>query len=137
MLSAEQIYLVYSLRWQIELFFKLCKSEAGIAKISGKKVNRILCEIYAKLACIVMLLYLCFPLRWEKCSEISFIKAYKEFASRAIDFYRALKSLYRFTKFIEIFFSDLRDFAFKDRHRKKRRLTCQKLMDTTGQEVLI
>jgi len=36
-LSAEQVHLIYTLRWQIELFFKVCKSEAGIDKISSKK----------------------------------------------------------------------------------------------------
>lgn len=128
--------MVYSLRWQIELFFKLCKSEAGIDKISGKKPDRILCEIYAKLICIVTLLYLCFPMRWHENQELSFYKAYKELKLRAGDFFKALKSLYRLIEFIKTFFSDLKDFALKDKYRRKRRLAYQKLMDTTGQEVL-
>jgi hypothetical protein len=137
LLNDEQIYLVYSLRWQIELLFKLCKSEAGIAKVSGKKSSRILCEIYAKLICIVMLLYFCFPLRWQGNQEISFQKAYRALKLRATDFFNALKSPYRLMEFIKSFFDDLKDFAFKDKYRKKRRLAYQKLMDSTGQEVLI
>jgi hypothetical protein len=136
MLNNEQVHLVYSLRWQIELFFKLGKSEAGIAKVSGKKSNRVLCEIYAKLICIVTLLYLCFPFRWEKNQELSFQKAYKELKLRAIDFFKALQSPYRLLEFMKFFFSDLQDFAYKDKYRKGRRLSYQKLMDSTGQEVL-
>ena len=137
MLSHEQIHLVYSLRWQIELFFKLCKSEAGIDKIRGKKQTRILCELYAKLICIIMLLYLCFPLRWMENMEISYRKAYKELSLRAIDFFRALKSRYLLMKFIKSFFNILKSFAFKDRHRKKRLLTYQMLLQAAGQEVLV
>jgi len=137
MLGVEHVHLVYTLRWQIELLFKLCKSAAGIAKVSGKKISRILCEIYAKLTCVVLLLYLCFPLRWQRSCELSFIKAYKELSRRANDFFRALRSLYRLEVFMKTFFSDLKDFAYKDKHRIKGRLTYQRLMDAAVQEVLI
>lgn len=135
-LSDEQVYLVYSLRWQIELFFKLSKSEAGIDKVSGKKTARVLCEIYAKLIAIATLLYLCFPIRWQTSQEVSFSKAYKLLRLRASHFFKALQSSYRLMKFIEAFLSDLKDFSLKEKYRKKRRLTYQKIMDTTGQEVL-
>jgi hypothetical protein len=136
LLTAKQVYLVYTLRWQIELFFKLCKSEAGINKVSGKKVNRILCEIYAKLTCIVFLLYLCFPFRWENNQEISFIKAYKALRIRALDLFKAIQSRYRLLAFLKELFDDFKDFTLKDKYRKKRRLTYQRLMDSTGQKVL-
>ena len=136
MLTDEQIHLVYSLRWQIELFFKLCKSEAGLASISGRKSNRILCELYAKLICITMLLYFCFPLRWQENQEISFQKAYKILKLKALSFFEAIKSPYRLLIFIKELFSDLENFACKDKYRKKRRLTYQKLMDSAGQETL-
>ena len=134
-LSAEQIYLIYTVRWQIELFFKLCKSEAGIDKISSKKTDRVMCEIYAKLLCVVTIMYLCFPVRWCKNQELSLRKAYKMLRVKAADFFKALKSSYRFSLFIESFLSDLKDFSLKDKCRKKRRLTHQKIMDSAGQEV--
>lgn len=136
-LNDEQVHLVYSLRWQIELLFKLCKSEAGVDKVSGKKSDRILCEIYAKLICVVTLLYFCFPIKWQEIQELSLYKAYKAFKLRAADFFRALRSSYRLKEFIMAFLSDLKDFSLKDNYRKKRRLTYQKLMDSTGQECLI
>lgn len=136
-LNDEQIHLVYSLRWQIELLFKLCKSEAGIDKIRGRSSNRILCEIYAKMICVVLLLYFCSFRRWTVSSEISFRKGYKLLRLDASDFFRALASPYRLLKFITGFIIDLFEYASKDKHRKKRPLVCQKLMDTVGQEVLV
>lgn len=137
MLKDSQIHLVYSLRWQIELLFKLFKSNAGVARISGKKPARILCEIYAKLICIATLFYVCFPLRWRGNQEISFTKAYKELKRKALDFFKALTSSYRMHQFISELSSSINDFGFKDKPRIKRPLTYQLLMDATGQEVLI
>lgn len=136
-LNDEQVIMLYSLRWQIEIFFKLCKSEAGIDKISGKKTNRILCEIYAKLICIVMLLYLCYPLRWQKNCEISFIKAYKFLSAQAYEFFKAITSRYRLTNFLKSFFDLLYDFAYKDSPRRKRPLSYQRLIKSASDGVLI
>lgn len=135
-LNDEQVHLVYALRWQIELFFKLCKSQAGIDIISGKKSDRVLCEIYAKLICVVTLLYLCFPMRWQDNQELSFYKAYQLWRLSATDFMRALKSPYRLMTFLKTFFMDLKAFALKDKHRKKRRLAYQTLMNASAQELL-
>jgi hypothetical protein len=134
-LNNKQVYLVYILRWQIELFFKLCKSHAGIDKINGKNRYRVLCEIYAKLICIVTFLYLCFPVRWQKNQELSFYRAYKQLRQRFSDFFTALKSPYRLLQFLKTFLDDLKNFSLKEKPRKKKRATYQKLMDTTGQEV--
>lgn len=135
-LSDEQVYLVYSLRWQIELLFKLFKSEVGVDKVSGRSSDRIVCELYAKLICVVMLLYVCLPVRWQGNQELSLYKAYRALKLRAIDFFRALQSEYRMLKFIAAFLDDLKGFSLKDKHRQKRRLTYQKIMDTVGQGVL-
>ena len=134
-LSDYQVYLVYLLRWQVELFFKLCKSEAGIDKINGRKHNRVICEIYAKLICITILLYICFPIRWQDNQEISFHKAYQQFHQRASEFFLALTSQYRLSKFLDGFWDDLKDFALKEKPRKKRLATYQKIMIAAGQEV--
>lgn len=136
-LNAEQVHLVYTLRWQIELFFKLCKSEAGIDKISSKKTDRVMCEIYAKLIGVITIMYLCFPVRWYQNQELSLCKAYKMLRIKAFDFFKALKSPYRFSLFVKKFLSDLTDFALKDKCRKKRRLTHQKIMDSAGQEAFV
>lgn len=129
MLSSKKVHLVYTVRWQIELFFKLCKSDAGINKVSARSSNRIVCEIYAKLICIVQFLYICFPLRWDAEHEISFQKAYKSLKISGRNFFKALTSPYRLFKFIEKYLSDIMDFGMKDRYRKKRKSTYRELMD--------
>ena len=122
-LNAEQVHLIYTVRWQIELFFKLCKSDAGINKVSARSSNRIICEIYAKLICVVQFLYICFPLRWDQEHEVSFQKAYKSLKISGRNFYMALTSPYRLLKFMKKYISDIMDFGMKDRRRKKRKST--------------
>lgn len=48
-LSAEQVWTVYRLRWQIELLFKRLKSEGGLGATRSGKGKRVECEWYAKL----------------------------------------------------------------------------------------
>jgi Transposase DDE domain len=136
MIKDEHVYLAYSLRWQIELFFKLSKQEAGIDKIRGKKSDRVLCEIYAKLICIIILLYLCFPIRWQAQTEVSFPKAYKCWSKRAMDFFKALTSGYRFKKFLESLIDDFKKFALKD-IKHKNPATYEKMMKVAGQTLLV
>jgi hypothetical protein len=132
MLNNKQVHILYSLRWQIELFFKLCKSAAGIDEIKSKKASRILCEIYAKLICVILLLYLCSPLRCKKNREISFIKAYKNLSIRAFEFFKAITSLHLLTKFLKSFFNHIQNFTLKDKPRRKRPLAYQKLIKSAA-----
>jgi Transposase DDE domain len=49
MLSTEQVFLVAGVRWQVELVFKLWKSECHIDTSRSQNPWRILTELYAKL----------------------------------------------------------------------------------------
>jgi hypothetical protein len=48
-LSAEEVWIVYRVRWQVELLFKRWKSLGGLAQSRGEKPYRVLTEVYAKL----------------------------------------------------------------------------------------
>jgi hypothetical protein len=48
-LPTSMIESVYRVRWQVELAFKLAKSQAGLARRTSEKPERVLCELYAKL----------------------------------------------------------------------------------------
>lgn len=44
--------LLYAIRWQIELVFKLWKSNFALEHLAGIRRDRVLCTLYAKLLCI-------------------------------------------------------------------------------------
>lgn len=53
-LSAEEVSMIYRMRWQIELLFKLYKSYFGINKLKATaKYHRVLCGLYSKLIIIL------------------------------------------------------------------------------------
>lgn len=54
LLSVEEAIIVYRVRWQIELMFKLWKSYSYIDEWRTEKQWRILCEIYAKLLAVLI-----------------------------------------------------------------------------------
>ena len=80
-LNAEQIGLVYRLRWQIELLFKALKSIAGFKKLGTKTSQRVKCEIYAKMLGIILYTYLvCVPEQldmFETEDDVKEISAFK------------------------------------------------------------
>jgi hypothetical protein len=79
-MSVRQILACYALRWQVELIFKLWKSQAGLKSLAGKRKGRVLCEVYAKLIGIALAHFLMAPLRFfliDQKTEISLPKAYK------------------------------------------------------------
>lgn len=48
-LTAEEAWVLYRARWQIELLFKLWKSHGRLAHSLGRRGDRVLCEVLAKL----------------------------------------------------------------------------------------
>lgn len=53
-LPASEIKKTYSLRWQIELFFKIWKSQANIDKVKEMKQHRFECQLIAKLLWLII-----------------------------------------------------------------------------------
>ena len=74
MLTGQQVVLLYSVRWQIELLFKLCKSECVLDRIAGRRRERVLSELYAKLIGIVVMQFLLAPYR-DHARELSIVKS--------------------------------------------------------------
>jgi hypothetical protein len=62
-LSIEQVALLYRVRWQIELVFKLWKSYAGLQRTQSLRPERILYELYAKMIGLVLTQFLLTPWR--------------------------------------------------------------------------
>jgi hypothetical protein len=53
-LSLAEALVLRGARWQVELLFKLWKSEGGVDRSQGHKPFRVLCEVYAKLLGLVV-----------------------------------------------------------------------------------
>ena len=92
MLSIQQIALLYPVRWQIELVFKLWKSHCGLRRIAGFRRERILVELYGKLIGAVLTHFLVAPLRMPEGPltnrEISPVKVREIFRRFARDLNR-------------------------------------------------
>jgi hypothetical protein len=73
MLTLRQVVTVYSVRWQIELIFKLWKSECVLDRVAGLRRERVLSELYAKLIGIVVMQFLLAPYRVGE-RELSVVK---------------------------------------------------------------
>ena len=78
-LTAEQVVLLYALRWQIELLFKLCKSQAKLAHVGTYRAERLLCHLYARLIGVVLFHWLVAPHRFLNAREVSLPKAFSLF----------------------------------------------------------
>ncbi len=81
--------LLYSIRWQIELMFKLWKSHFALDAVAGIRKERVLCTLYAKLLCIFVTSKLVFWVRndvWKtKKRELSEYRASKVLQTRLSD----------------------------------------------------
>jgi hypothetical protein len=77
MLSLDQMAMLYAVRWQVELIFKLWKSHMKLHLISGIRKERILVELYAKLIGLVLFQFLAMPLR-AKDIDLSPTKASRD-----------------------------------------------------------
>lgn len=113
-IADESLHQVYTLRWQIELFFKLSKSLMQINRFSTQQSARILTEIYGKFITMILFFFLCNPFRTHNEKQISFYKACLLFRDKAALFARALTSLYRLKQFIHEFIEDIALFALKE-----------------------
>jgi hypothetical protein len=87
--TADEVYTLYRIRWQIELVFKLWKSEGGVATSHGKTGTRCLCEFLAKLLGQIIANWLML-LRGGRLSEVSPTRLYRQVSRSVPDIAEAL-----------------------------------------------
>ena len=126
MLTIRQAVVLYSLRWQIELIFKLWKSQCKLDRVAGLRRERVLCELYAKMIGIVMTHFFMAPLRLTKECELSLVKARQTFQRNVMSLAKAIGQLTQLTQVIEMLCTRILKFGTKNK-RKKHPSTCRKL----------
>jgi hypothetical protein len=125
MLTLRQAILIYTLRWQIELLFRLWKSEAELDRVAGRLRERVLCEIYAKLIGMVVFHYITAPLRWGE-RELSPTKALQTLRRHVIEIARAMGHLPDLQDVLAKLIRRWKRFALKDK-RRTRLSTCRRI----------
>jgi hypothetical protein len=121
-LSLHQILACYALRWQIELIFKLWKSQAGLKHLAGLRKERVLCEIYAKLIGLALTHFLIAPLRFwfiDQHIEVSLSKAHSILHHCVSNLLSALnQNLPALQKYLQDLFQRILRLARKDKRLK-------------------
>ena len=126
MLPLDLVPLLYSVRWQIELVFKLWKSYAKLNRVAGIRQERIMTELYAKMIGLVLTHFLVAPLRFANQREISPPKVRQILRRFARDLIRHLAHWPAFLSTLTLIFQTIHRFGCKNK-RKKRPNTCQQL----------
>lgn len=123
MLSVEQVSLLYRVRWQIELVFKLWKSFCGLRHVADLRRDRLLTELYARLIGVVLTHFWVAPLRMplgryanREISPVQVRQIFKRFA-RSLN-----KSLANFDQLVSELadmLNHIRLFGFKHKRIQK------------------
>ena len=133
MLSRQQVVLVYTLRWQVELLFKLWKSEGRLDRVAGFRQERVLCELYAKLIGMIVFHYLTGPVRWRE-RELSPTKAFQTLRRHVLELGQALQSPPALRRILTKLARRWQRFGLKDK-RRTRLSTCRRIELAAAQSV--
>jgi hypothetical protein len=92
LVGATEMVVLARCRWQIELLFKVWKSDGGLDKSRSQKPWRVLCEVYAKLIGLVVQHWVCVAGCWQVPAK-SLRKAAQPVREMALALAGALKDL--------------------------------------------
>jgi len=115
-LPPHDVGLLYRVRWQIELIFKVWKSEAWLDRVGEWRRARIWCELYAKLIGLVFTQLWFAPLRWDK-DELSLTKAYQSVQRHALRLAQSLTNQADLSHWLERLQTAWRKFGCKDKRK--------------------
>lgn len=118
-LSAESIALIYRVRWQVELIFKLWKSQAKINRIAAWRIERVLCQFYARFLGVILLHWLSAKQRVSQWGELSLPKAYAVLRRQTTRLLDAIADTwFTVASVLDKIIKDFRRFALKNKRQK-------------------
>lgn len=119
LLSIEQVAIVYRVRWQIEILFKVWKQEMHWDVMGHWRVERVLCQFFAR--CLALLLFhrLLEKYQGEVLWEISWQKAYRVLKRKVQTLIAIVRQQFRgILAFLARLDQRFRRFAAKSKRRK-------------------
>lgn len=125
MLTAAQVVMLYSIRWQIELIFKMWKSACALDRVAGWRCERVLSELYAKLIGTVVMQFLLAPYR-DREREVSAVKVVRLIQHHVKRVIESIRDLEQLTATIQNLVDRFLTNGLKDK-RQKRLTTYQEL----------
>lgn len=129
MLRPQQVPVLYAVRWQIELLFKVWKSQAALDRVAGRRRERTLTELYAKLIGAVIFDCLSAPLRLGKC-ELSRVRVQHIIQHYALRLAMSLACIEDLIKLVNKIVTRCLKNARKD--KRKRPTTLHRLLQVGG-----
>jgi hypothetical protein len=118
LLSAQELLVLARCRWQIELLFKLWKSEGRIDESRSEKPWRILCEVYAKLLGMVVQHWILLVSCWSSANR-SLVKASRTVRTYATSLAAVFKDRHLICRVLEIIVRCLTSGCRLNRRRKE------------------
>ena len=125
MLTLRQVVILYSARWQIELIFKVWKSECALDRVAGRRRARVLSELYAKLIGIVVMQFVLAPYRVGE-RELSVVKVVHIIQHHVPHLIEHLDNLEQLTETLQALAGRFLQNGMKDK-RPKRLTTYQEI----------
>lgn len=118
-LDSQQVLQLYRVRWQVELLFKLWKSQAKLGQVGRYRKARIVCQLYARLIALVLFNWLAVPWRVSERGELSLPKAWRVFQRFVVRLLEVIAGSWHtvphlFTQMVD----DFLRFALKNSRRK-------------------
>ncbi len=124
-LTLPQVLVMYAVRWQVELIFKVWKSHCALDRVAGRRRARILTELYAKLIGIVVTHFLIAPFR-SLTRELSAVKVQHIVQRYALRLAQSLDAVEHLVTVLDKMIAHCLRHALKDK-RRKRPTTLQQL----------
>ena len=129
-LTLREALVLGRMRWQIELLFKLWKSQGHVDESRSTKPWRILCEVYAKLLAMLVQHWIFLVSFWTY-PDRSLTKAAQTVQQHALHLAIAFASVHRLGRALRIVMHCL-TVGCRMNRRKKHPNTYQLLLDATG-----